>query len=275
METHDKENLKTKVKGEQIMNDDQKDHLIALVQNNPALWDIRLKEYHNKDVKGNTWCRIAGELSKNILEGDTSKTPFTAGECEEQWRQIKNYFYKRLNIEAEDRRSGHGAVKRKKWRFWDAMQFARHQLNSQTARTTNVPRELLPTSSSQISSQENSGELSSSLASHSESSVIIDDDESERIVAPTPTVPTKKTKKEKDDKELEQLKASMNEMATAIQLGLGEPQREDQWEVYGQRLAAALRSMPALDRAKTIRDIDALVNEKNIEIAERVSYSQL
>ena len=46
--------------------------------------------------------------------------------------------------------------------------------------------------------------------------------------------PEKKAKKEKDDKELEQLKALMNEMASAIQLGLGEPQKDDQWDIYSE-----------------------------------------
>lgn len=89
--------------------------LVALVKENPVLYDKKHRDYKNQEVKKDTWNMIKVHCGMS-----------SAQEVENRWTQLRNYFGKKLREMKTKPASGSGGgVKAKKieWYLMGAMSF--------------------------------------------------------------------------------------------------------------------------------------------------------
>ncbi|KYN27409.1 hypothetical protein ALC57_03201 [Trachymyrmex cornetzi] len=101
---------------EGTMNETVQDEiLVALVKENPVLYDKKYPDYKNQEVKKDTWNMIKIQCGMSSAE-----------EVENRWNQLRNYFGKRLReIKAKPASGSGGGEKAKKveWYLMGPMSF--------------------------------------------------------------------------------------------------------------------------------------------------------
>ncbi|XP_064100404.1 transcription factor Adf-1-like [Macrobrachium nipponense] len=105
------------------------DKLISLVYENRCLWDMRDKNYHNRDISLQKWEKIATELNTS---SESAKT---------KWRGLRDTFRKEL-AKNPTKRSGDegGIIKEYKWAYFKTMEFLKDQFQKRKLQG-NVPSE--------------------------------------------------------------------------------------------------------------------------------------
>ncbi|XP_050307539.1 uncharacterized protein LOC126744224 [Anthonomus grandis grandis] len=92
---------------------------IMLVQNWTCLWDVSDKEYKNRDEKINAWQEVLEMYSDQNLS-TPEEIRLKGTELQKKWKNIKDRFIKDLK---GDSKSGSAASKKKKYVFFDMLQF--------------------------------------------------------------------------------------------------------------------------------------------------------
>ncbi|XP_072400457.1 uncharacterized protein [Diabrotica undecimpunctata] len=111
--------------------------LIACVQENKCLWNMREKHYHNRDVCRQSWEKVASQLDTS---SETAKT---------KWRGLRDTFRKELSKYPEKRSGDEGGIiKESKWAYFRSMEFLKDQFQKRQLQG-NVPRPTQPTSDSE------------------------------------------------------------------------------------------------------------------------------
>ncbi|KYN06193.1 hypothetical protein ALC62_02866 [Cyphomyrmex costatus] len=87
------------------------DLLIDLIRSRPFLYDKKMKEYRDIQMKENAWAEIS-----SILEVSVS-------DCQLRWLRLRQRFSKERQLRENETRSGAGKPKRQKWVLFDNLSF--------------------------------------------------------------------------------------------------------------------------------------------------------
>ncbi|KAK9731030.1 Alcohol dehydrogenase transcription factor Myb/SANT-like [Popillia japonica] len=163
---------------------------INAVENRPALYNIKLKDYSNRGLKLKLW-EVALIMYSNWQELPVEKKNIIGKELQTKWKSLRDQFIKARKLE-RDIKSGASAGKKKKYIYYDQLQFLIHSDESRETVTNLSPdRDILARQMEEV------------IANIEEGS------DSFRAPTPTPTVPiphaststpkTRKRKIQKDD----------------------------------------------------------------------------
>ncbi|KAL1494908.1 hypothetical protein ABEB36_010420 [Hypothenemus hampei] len=86
------------------------ERLIILVQERPALYNIMMKDHHNRDLLEKLWEEISTEVGVGVTE------------CKNKWNSVRSSYSRYLRHQKK-LPSGSGTSKRKKWYLADNMTF--------------------------------------------------------------------------------------------------------------------------------------------------------
>ncbi|KAJ8977834.1 hypothetical protein NQ317_011918 [Molorchus minor] len=101
--------------------------LISLVYENRCLWDMKNKQYHNRDISRKTWEKISKEMNANITA------------IKGRWRGLRDTFRKELS-KLPKKRSGDegGPTIKPAWPYYENLLFLKDQFASRTL-NSNIP----------------------------------------------------------------------------------------------------------------------------------------
>lgn len=98
--------------------------LIALVEANPSIWNVAMKEYSNKVIRSATWASIADQFGSAYNEAELTA----------KWTNLRIQ-YRGYNARAKTK-SGQGVENATKWKFFNAMSFIGRAEDQQRAQST-------------------------------------------------------------------------------------------------------------------------------------------
>ncbi|CAG9773364.1 unnamed protein product [Ceutorhynchus assimilis] len=111
---------------------------LMLVESKECLWKISAKDYSNRDKKTNAWQEICKEMFPDWEELDQDEKREKGPEVQKKWKNLKDRFQKEVRREKAVR-SGSAASKKKKYVYYDIMQFLLPQLESRSTESNIEP----------------------------------------------------------------------------------------------------------------------------------------
>ncbi|KAK9685846.1 Alcohol dehydrogenase transcription factor Myb/SANT-like [Popillia japonica] len=111
---------------------------INAVENRPALYNLKLKDYSNRDLKLKLWEEVALIMYSNWQELPVENKNIIGRELQTKWKSLRDQFIKARKLE-RDIKSGASAGKKKKYIYYDQLQFLIHSDESRETGTNLSP----------------------------------------------------------------------------------------------------------------------------------------
>ncbi|XP_022904170.2 uncharacterized protein [Onthophagus taurus] len=114
---------------------------ICAVKNRPALYNFKLEEYKNRDLKIKLWDEVAKIMYDNWDEKRKYQKNIMCKELQQKWRSLRDQFVKARKAEKVIR-SGANTIKKRKYLYYDQLQFLIIQPDARES-SCNLPSLLL------------------------------------------------------------------------------------------------------------------------------------
>ncbi|XP_026818990.1 uncharacterized protein LOC113557621 [Rhopalosiphum maidis] len=99
------------------------DILISAVECRPILWDKSQEMYRDRNGTKNAWEEVCVELKSNFNSLQNSEKNEFGKEVIRRWTNVRDAFAKSCKKEKENKKSGSGAFKHKKYVYNDQLLF--------------------------------------------------------------------------------------------------------------------------------------------------------
>ncbi|KAG8324434.1 hypothetical protein J6590_092352 [Homalodisca vitripennis] len=128
----------------------------------PPLWDLKLKDYSNRDLKSKLWIEVARIVLSNWEQMTNEEKNKEVKELQKKWRSLRDCFAReKKNLKLP---SGSSQKKKKKYVYFDQLLFLTAN-NTDRRTTTNVPDEQPDIRNENAATEENNEDLTEVVAS--------------------------------------------------------------------------------------------------------------
>ncbi|XP_061086403.1 transcription factor Adf-1-like [Conger conger] len=87
------------------------ERLILAVSDNPVIYDLTMKGYHDKNIKNKAWRDVSAILG------------VSADKCKKKWKYLRDKYLKERKLEMDRKRSGAMATSHKRWKYMGILGF--------------------------------------------------------------------------------------------------------------------------------------------------------
>ncbi|XP_064081736.1 uncharacterized protein LOC135198162 [Macrobrachium nipponense] len=99
------------------------DRFIIEIQDRPAIWDVRLKEYSNKILKAKAWEELCSIFVPNFNELDCQGKNKATTDLQRKWKSLRDSYRRELTLSKKEK-SGSGAGSgRKEYLYFKQLSF--------------------------------------------------------------------------------------------------------------------------------------------------------
>ncbi|XP_064087404.1 uncharacterized protein LOC135202078 [Macrobrachium nipponense] len=113
------------------------DKFICEVESRPALYNVKLKDYSNRETKAKCWAEIGMAMFKDWNDKTEEEKNIKGKELMKKWKTLRDNFVRDYRIQSETK-SGEPASKKKRYIYFDQLLFLIPIISEGKERTTNI-----------------------------------------------------------------------------------------------------------------------------------------